>query len=129
ALKGDTAAIETTLKIMRMRGRYLNLFAEGKGGGVQVNVATGPREPMKVVFVKSPYTNEPMLGPYDLSADEYKLLPPPAETIPIAPPEPEPTYRTKPEPVEAPRRQARTEFELSSEEAVALGLPGSRTMA
>src|SRR5262249_4411924 len=88
ATKGDTPAIETTLKIMRLRGRYLNLFADGKGGGVQVNVATGPREPMQVVFVRSPYLNEPIPGPYDLAGDEYKLLPPPAP-IAIAPPEPQ----------------------------------------
>jgi len=123
ATKGDNAAIETTLKIMRMRGRYLNLFADGKGGGVHVNVATGPREPMQVVFVKSPYKNEPLPGPLDLGASEYRALPPPP--IPIAPPEPQPTpYKAEPEPVEAPKpRKPRTELDLSSEEALALGLP------
>ena len=98
ASAGDTTAIETTLKIMRMRGRYLNLFADSKGGGVHVNVATGPREPMQVVFVKSPYKNEPLPGPLDLGASEYRALPPPP--IPIAPPEPQPTpYKAEPEPV------------------------------
>src|SRR5262249_4464458 len=123
ATKGDNAAIETTLKIMRMRGRYLNLFADGKGGGVHVNVATGPREPMQVVFVKSPYKNEPLPGPRDRGGRESRALPPPP--IPIAPPEPQPTpYKAEPEPVEAPKpRKPRTEFDLTSEEALALGLP------
>src|SRR5262249_25413487 len=75
ATKGDNAAIETTLKIMRMRGRYLNLFADGKGGGV--HVATGPREPMQVVFVKSPYKNEPLPGPLDLSYGGVRTRPSP----------------------------------------------------
>jgi len=123
AAKGDTTAIETNLKIMRMRGRYLNLFADGKGGGVQVNVATGPAKGLEVVFRRSPFLNEPIPGPYDLAGDEYKLLPPPAETIPIAPPEPEPTYRTESEPVEASKPPPRTEFDLTSDEALALGLP------
>ena len=67
AAKGDTTAIETNLKIMRMRGRYLNLFADGKGGGVQVNVATGPAKGLEVVFRRSPFLNEPIPGPYDLA--------------------------------------------------------------
>src|SRR5262249_37303558 len=74
-----------------MRGRYLNLFADSKGGGVQVNVATGPREPMKVAFVRSPYTNEPMPSAYDLGSSEYRELPPPAD-IPLAPPRSGPIY-------------------------------------
>src|SRR5262249_27074384 len=72
ATKGDTNAIETQLKIMRMRGRYLGLFADSKGGGVHVNVATGSGEPLKIEFVKSPYTHEPMPGPLDLGHDEYR---------------------------------------------------------
>src|SRR5262249_406130 len=123
ATKGDNAAIETTLKIMRMRGRYLNLFGDGKGGGVRVTVATGPRAPMRVVFEKSPYKNDPLPGPPDLGPSESRAFPPPP--IPIAPPEPQPTpYKAEPEPVEAPKpRKPRTELDLSSEEALALGLP------
>ena len=129
ATKGDTAAIETTLKIMRMRGRYLNLFADSKAGGVQVNVATGPREPMKVMFVRSPYTNEPMLGPLDLAPDEYALLPP-TPPLPIAPPEPQlsndsnGSFDRAIEPAKAPR----TEFDLSDSERDPLGLPDIRPL-
>jgi hypothetical protein len=38
AVHGDTMAIDAMLSIMRMRGRYLGLFPDGKGGGVHVNI-------------------------------------------------------------------------------------------
>src|SRR5262249_11178540 len=122
ATKGDNAAIETTLKIMRMRGRYLNLFADSKGGGVHVNVATGPREPLQVVFRRSPFVTRPWPGPFDLGPDEYRARPPPAR-IPIAPPEPEPVEQPVEPYIETKAPKPRTEFDLSSDEATALGLP------
>src|SRR5262249_26495725 len=98
ALAGDEQAAELCLKISHQRSRLCGLYPDGKGGGVHVNVATRPREPMQIVFVKG-LQNEPLPGPYDLAGDEYKQLLPPAP-IPIAPPSPEPPI--EPEPIEAP---------------------------
>jgi hypothetical protein len=52
AIHGEPAAIDAMLSIMRLRGRYLGLFPDGKGGGVNINIATGTAEDtgIQVVF-------------------------------------------------------------------------------
>src|SRR5262249_27676684 len=102
------------------RSRLTGLFPDGKGQQHLHLHDAGAAKGLEVVFRRSPFTHEPIPGPYDLAGDEYKLLPPPAE-IPIAPPEPvdqSPDIRP-----ETPKPRGRTEFDLTSEEAIALGLP------
>jgi hypothetical protein len=57
AAKGDPDAIRSSLQIMKLRGRYLGLFSDGKGGGQHVHLdvgTSGSREPLQIVFCRSP---------------------------------------------------------------------------
>ena len=52
---GDIHAQEAVLKIMHQRARYLGLYPDSKGGGVHVNIGTGPNaesEGIQVEFVR-----------------------------------------------------------------------------
>jgi len=126
ALAGDAEAAKLVLKIENQRSRLFGLYpGDGKTSQHLHVHDAGPAKGLEVVFRRSPFVNEPIPSPLDLGHDEYRALPPPPE-IPIARPEPQPTYEPEPTATpEPPRAAPKTEFDLGPDELDKLGLLGT----